>query len=150
MRIVIAGVLGAVILLVWGFVSWTVLPWQHKRGGALPNEAAVVSALRSGVSERGVYFVPGMPRKRLTETQHEQAEESWEERHREGPLAMVVYNPKGRNPMDPRIFMSGALINFLAVVIACLLLMNTSLHGYLGRVMFVTGLGIFAGTVSDL
>ena len=58
-RIIIAGFLGAVVLFIWGFISWAVLPFNSQTMLALPNEDTVLAALKAGNIESGLYRIPG-------------------------------------------------------------------------------------------
>ncbi|MCP3979029.1 MAG: hypothetical protein GY716_06810 [bacterium] len=157
MRIVLAGVIGAIVLFVWGFVSWMALGWHNTTGGVLPDEPAVVQVLKDTVNDRGatepgVYWIPGMAdMEGLDDAEKEAAVEAWGNKHREGPLAMLVYRPTGREPMDALMFVRGFVLDFLAALLAALLLAFAAgtISGYVGRVAFVTGLGMFVAIYGE-
>src|SRR5438067_2195357 len=56
-RILLAGFLGAIVLMIWGFLSWAVLPWSGQSMLKLPNEDTVLSALKAGNAESGMYVI---------------------------------------------------------------------------------------------
>lgn len=53
-----AAVLGAVVLFLWGWFSWMVLPWQMAVSNRFADEAAVQQALKMNAEQRGVYYLP--------------------------------------------------------------------------------------------
>ena len=58
MRVIIAAVVGGVLLFFWGFVAHMLLPFSEKAMKPVPNETAVLEAVRGNVTENGVYFIP--------------------------------------------------------------------------------------------
>ena len=46
------------VLFVWGFISWTVLPWHNMVANKFANEAAVSQALKENSPQKGVYYLP--------------------------------------------------------------------------------------------
>lgn len=47
-----------VVLFVWGFVSWVVLPWHMMVANKFTNEVAVSQTLKDNSPRRGVYYLP--------------------------------------------------------------------------------------------
>ncbi len=89
-RTLLAGVLGGVILLVWGMLAWMLTPLHKDTVLNLPNEEAVVSALQATLPQQGVYYFPGMPKDQSDKA----AMDAYTERYRRGPMGMVVYDPE--------------------------------------------------------
>lgn len=148
-RVIVAAVLGAIIIVVWGMLSWTVIGWHDTSGGAATDEAPLVEAMRATLPEDGVYWLPYWPEGEAAEAPG--AMDAYHDRHREGPLAMIVYHPEGREPMPPMLFARGALISFGGALIASILLaVAGSLRTYIGRVAFVGMLGLFTAFAADL
>ena len=145
-RVIAAAALGAMILFVWGMISWMLLPWHTETLGQLPDEDRVVAALRDTGTASGVYWIPGSeaPGPDLTDEQNTAWEEAWMEKHRAGPLAMLVYNAEGREPMAVNVFINGLGMNLVAALIAAMLLASAGrLTSYVGRVAFVAMLETF-------
>ena len=147
-RVLVAGLVGGIVLFVWGAVSWMAIGWHNTSGGKLANESAVVDVLKDGDNGSGVYWLPGHSREEMDEA----AKETYAQAHRDGPVGVIVYHPEGREPMPAMTFVQGFVIDFFAAVIAALLLSVAagSIKGYLGRVAFVTALGLFVGVFADL
>ena len=54
MKIVIGAGVGAVVLFVWSFASWMIIPWHRME--KLPNEQQVAAALQENTADSGVYI----------------------------------------------------------------------------------------------
>ena len=147
-RTIIAGFLGALVLFIWGFISWAVLPWHNMTTHSLTNEDAVISVLKSANTESGTYMIPGMG---TTEV----GKKTQMEKMKVGPNAWLHYSSVGMDEMDPMYFIRGFLICFISATLAASLLgkLSWSLASKYGaRVRFVMMLGIFlaiAGRLSD-
>ena len=85
MRLIIAAILGGLVMFAWGFVSHVVLGIEDSSVKSVPNEAAVVSALRSNISDPGFYFIPGMDKGHSLSAEEQAA---WMEKYAAGPDAM--------------------------------------------------------------
>jgi hypothetical protein len=140
-RVVVAALLSAVVLFLWGFVFWTVLPFSNMVLKPLPSEEAVVQALKDNVPETGVYFFPF-----CEECSSPEAQEEAMKRHREGPIAQVIYRKDGVDAMSPTVFAGGFSHMFLSALLVGLLLKIASptLPAFFARFVFVVLLGVFA------
>jgi hypothetical protein len=152
-RIGIAAVVGGIVLYVWAFISWMFIPWHVM--GALPDQDAVRSALRESGAEAGIYHVPMIDHATyadLSDEDKESAEEAFKEKHREGPVALLLYKAEGSSPMSPLTMIIGVVLEVLvAAVAACLLTMAVpALPGFVGRVGFVLLLGVFTVVGANL
>ncbi len=149
LRVVIAAAASAVVLMMWGFVFWTVLPFSMMFIETLPNEEAVASAIRDSGTASGVYTYPGPDG---MDPDDEEGLAAWKEKHRRGPVLHVFVTSRGIEPMAPELFVQGMLHSFVSSLLAAGLLSVVvgSLKGYAQRVAFVTGLGVFAGVAVRL
>jgi hypothetical protein len=60
-RIILAGVLGAVAMFIWTAIAHMVTPLGEAGIGEIPNEEAVLAAMRSSIGAKtGLYMFPGM------------------------------------------------------------------------------------------
>ena len=146
-RIAIAGTAGAVVLFVWSLLSTMVIPWH--RIGKLPSETAIAQSFRVAQVERGVYWIPGkdpsIDTGALTGHEADALESAWKSAYKKGPIALVVYQPKGGSPMGIMRYVGGFVLDFFVAVTAAILLTMAapSLPGLPGRVGFVMLLGVF-------
>lgn len=95
MRTVIAGVLAGLVLFFWGFVSHTVLPLGEVGMKAPGDEAAVLAALKTGLPEKGVYYLPYIEPAAMAD---EARMKAYGEKALASPYAFVVYDPRGEDP----------------------------------------------------
>jgi hypothetical protein len=140
-RTLLAGVLGGVILLVWGMLAWMLTPLHKDTILNLPNEEAVVSALQATPAPQGVYYFPAMPKDQSDKA----AMDAYTERYRRGPMGMVVYDPRGGDPMMVSNMIVGLLIYILSALVATWIYeRSTAITGtLLQRLSFFGMLGIF-------
>jgi hypothetical protein len=139
-RTLLAALLGGVILVVWGMLAWIVFPIHNDTVKNLPNEEAVVAALQ-GTPQQGVYIFPGMPKN----SSDKAAMDAYMERYRRGPMGMVVYDPKGGDPMMVGSMIGGLIIAFLAALVATWAYQrSTAITGtFIQRLSFFGMLGLF-------
>jgi hypothetical protein len=138
-RIVLAGVVGGLIVLVWGVVSHMVLPLGNIGFESLPNDEPVIAALKGSVPESGLYFFPGFPSHRDATKEQEEA---FMARLRQGPSGIVVYTAEGREPMSPAQLLNEFVTSAVAALIAAWVLASVA-GGYGKRVLLVALLGLF-------
>ena len=136
--IVLAGILGGVAMFLAGTFTHVVLPLREAGIKQLPNEEPVVSAIKSNLTEPGLYFFPGMP----AGASGEQQKQQWEQRIRTGPIGILIYTPQGQAPLEPRQLLREFLSNVLAALVAACLLAQTRLASFGARVLFVAALGL--------
>ncbi len=121
MRILVASVVGALAVFMWGAISWAALDLWGDAAAKLADDAEskMVAALDAVLDEPGVYFAPSMPEPAEGATAEEEAAayEAWAATHREGPIAMVVYHEDGFEPMAPSIMGTGVAMDFVAALL---------------------------------
>lgn len=153
MRIGLNGLLGGIVMFVWGAVSWMALPWHESSLKNMPNDAAVIRAMQESKAESGVYHYPGFPVCDAKGEVTEAEQEAWVEKCRQGPwISLMVYSEQGNEPFAPRQFIVGFLLNVATAMLAAYLLSLAApaLRGYGQRVIFVTLLGLFGALISTL
>lgn len=146
-RIILAALSGAVVLFVWGMVSWTVLDWHTATFSTMPDEPAVVTSLASQLPQSGVYFFPAMPEQGTPE-----AMDDWAARHRRGPYGLLFYHAQGADPMTPATFATGFALNLVvALIVAWVLSLTRASHTTLiSRMGIALLLGLLIAVPADL
>lgn len=143
--VLLAGIAGGVVLFIWGALSHMVLGTGDIGIRTIPNEDALITAMQSSLQEPGVYIFPaeGMETRQPTPEQMKR----WEEKYSRGPTGMLVYQPGGATPWDPKQFLTELLADIGAALIAAFLLNSAvaSLGSLAARVFFVAPLGLFSG-----
>lgn len=146
-RIVLAGIIAGVVVFIWGALSHMVLGLGQTGIKRIPDEAAVVSALRGSIDQPGFYFFPY-----LVEGEGADAQRRWEQALREGPRGVLIYQPAGAAPLSQRQLVTELLTNVAAALLAAWMLAKAagSLPGLGARIAFVGLLGLFASLVTDV
>ena len=146
-RILIAGGAGAIVLFVWSSISWMLIPWHVM--GKLPAEASIAQSFRDADIAKGVYWMPAIDptidMDALTGTEKKAMQDAWSQAYKDGPIAMIAYDPEGTSPLGIPMFVKGLILDFLVASVAAVLLMLAApaLPGFPGRVMFVVLLGLY-------
>jgi len=99
MRIIIAGILGGIVMFLWGFLSHTVFQIGDAGVKMLPNEAAVVAVLKTNINEPGYYFFPGID---MAHEASEAEQAAFAEKYKAGPTGILIYQPTGQDVMSPK------------------------------------------------
>jgi hypothetical protein len=104
------------------------------------KEAVVVAAMKSNITEPGLYFVPGMDMGR-TPTAEEEA--AWTSKYESGPTAFLVYHPEGETLMSPRQMGIEFASNVLAALVGAFML-SWTVPSFGKRVALATLIGLAA------
>jgi hypothetical protein len=118
MRLIIAGIVGGVVMFMWGAVSHVILPFERAGIKTIPNEEAVVSAMKTNITEPGFYFIPGMNMNNQTAEE----EKAWTEKYKTGPTGILIYHPTGQDPMSAKQLLIELGSNICAVLIGAFLI----------------------------
>lgn len=152
-RIVLAGIVGALVLFIWNAIAWMALPLHTPTIKEVPNEDAIRAVIRENVKQPGFYAVPGWGYgEGMTKEQQETAMKVQEQKYKEGPRGVMVLLPTGADPYMAKTFATGFLLDVLACFVAAWLLSKAlgGLSSYGARVQFVAVLGLFAGIAVHL
>jgi hypothetical protein len=142
LKLIIGIVIATVVLFFWGFAYWVISPYPLMIWKQAKDEDTAVKSLREHFPENGVYIIPGGGADDPTK----------ERRINEGPVAIVhMISVNGRPSMDPKIMVGGFLLNGVAIVLIAILLRwaSPALPGYLGRVAFVSLIGLTVALLVD-
>ena len=143
MRILVSSAVGAMVVFLWGAISWAALDLWGDAAGSLADdaEATMIEGLDALLDETGVYFAPTAPEHAADASAEvrQQAMDDWTARHREGPIAMVVFQQEGFEPMAPSIMATGVAMDFVAALLVSVLMI--AVGGGYGR-RFAAGLGM--------
>jgi lipopolysaccharide export LptBFGC system permease protein LptF len=151
-QIVFAGILGGILLFSWGSLSHMGIGLGNTGIKELPEEQSVMSAMKSGIPQSGLYFFPGMhvaPNANVN--QRTNAVKQFEQKYENGPYGILIYHPNGTNPTSPRKLGVEFGLNLAQALIAAFLVSRAkSLTGFHSRVGFVVLLGILAAISTNI
>ena len=121
MRVLVAGLIGGIVMFVWGVAAHMALG-LGETGIHLPaNENAVLSSLHEGLGNQpGIYILPSLDTKKMGD---EAVLKAYSEKAATSPYAFVVYLPQGEDMMQmgPQIGRQWASDTLAALALAFML-----------------------------
>jgi hypothetical protein len=142
-RVIIAVVLTAVVQFAWGFGFYGYFAAMDRMTTKVPDTAAVGQALRGVLPESGTYILPMCP----GHDAGDEAMKAFEKAHTDGPLVQIHYRKDGIALSQMPVVMGMGFGHMLLTVLLAAFLLRMALPGlpgYLSRMLFVFGLGVFA------
>lgn len=137
MRAILAALAGAVVLFLWGALFWMGLSdvFGGLRQLEPSQEDAIVATLKTQIPSTGVYYFPGMPThgRDLPPAEARRLNDEWEARHKAGPLGSITYIAEGKGVMEPVLFARGFVIDLIASILVCILVIAATPGGFLKR-----------------
>ena len=82
----IGSIVGAILIFLWQFLSWTILPVHSGEAKYTPAQTEVLNAISASIKEDGVYMLPTLPSDASMED-HQKAMKDLEGK----PWATVIY-----------------------------------------------------------
>jgi hypothetical protein len=140
-RILIGGIVGGIVIFFWGFVSHMMLPLGEMGLKAVPNEEALLTAIKSDVPEPGLYFVPGRV---MSKSPTQEEMQAHMDKITKGPYGFMVIYPAGRDPSFAKRLPIEFGTNVLCALLTALLVSQLR-AGFFLRVACVTLVGIIGG-----
>jgi hypothetical protein len=146
MRVLLAGLAGAVAMFIWTAIAHVATPLGTIGFSQIPNEAGVVQAMDSAIGAKpGLYFFPWVaPNDRKMMEKVAAAERA----HGHG---LLLYHGPGQNidsDMSPMLIKE-FLKQFVQALIAAWIVSMLAV-GYVTRVLVVTVIGVSAGIATNV
>jgi hypothetical protein len=140
-RILLAGLLGGIIAFVWSAIVHMV-PLTSQMGLSMmgDKEDAVLAALKSNLTQDGLYFFPGMD---MTKEMTKEQTDAWTAKYKAGPSGLLLYHPNGGEPMEPKQLVIEFLSTILCALIAAFILSST-VGALMCRATMVAMMGLFS------
>ncbi len=143
----VTGFVAGVIVFLWGALAHMALPLGTAGLRSVPDDTALLAAMRSTMQEPGMYFFPTAD---LSRTMSEEEEAAWNKRNLAGPAALVAFQPHGTG-FGPKPLLIQAATDIAAAMIAAMLLAHVAASvGYGRRVLLAGSLGVFATLVVNV
>ena len=145
----VGGVLAGVVVFIWGFLSWVVLPVHEGSFLKFKDEAAVTAAIKAGAEKSGVYLLPyhGGDAAGLTPEQVKARDEAAEKQWQTGPSMLAVVRVHGVMSMTPNLLI-GLITQIAGGLLIAGLLSCTSGLSYWAKVGFVMIVAVTIGVLS--
>jgi len=146
----LAGVLGGFAFFFWSYVAHDVLPLGKAGIKEIPNEQAILSSMKANMPDHGLYFLPGLGLpENATRAQQAAAMEARMHKVETGPSGFLVYHPALEFSFGKALAVELGT-NILQVLLAVLLLGQTSLVSFAARWRFITLAGILAAISTNI
>jgi len=152
-RIFLAGVLGAVAMFLWTFVSHEILPLGEAGVQNTMDDTALLNELKSTVKNKdGLYIYPSMGLgPDATHAQRSEAMHTYEAKLAKNPSGFFIYHPAGSRPMNMGKYLTVEFVTELCeALLAIWLLAQTRIVTFAGRLGFVTAAGIMAAIATNV
>jgi hypothetical protein len=146
MRVLVAGLLGAVAMFMWTSIAHVATPLGRAGFHQIPGEAAVLEAMRGAIGERGgLYFFPWVDMHAADAMQ--QAAEAV----KTNPSGLLLYAPPGRGTSGD---MTGQLVveflKQLAQAIVAAWIVSLMAAGFATRALAVALIGVSASVATNV
>ena len=98
MKILLAGILGAIAMFIWTAIAHMALPLGEAGVTEIPNESAVLSTMQSNIADQtGLYIFPGMGvGKNASRQEKSEAMKHMDEKIAANPSGILMYHAPGR------------------------------------------------------
>lgn len=148
LKVIIGGIIGAIIAFAWSFVSWTVLPWHSSTMNKFTNEEFVSWVIKENAPKSGIYVSPHFEPKddSLTHGEAKQSPEKKKSAPEKKPFIYAQVSLKGIDPSNPWIYVASFFTQFVGAALISWVLLQTSC-GYGKRLLCVTLLGFLVGVL---
>jgi hypothetical protein len=145
-KILIGGVVGGIVIFFWGFVSHMLLPLGEMGLKVLKSEEAVNAAIKSEVTEPGLYFVPGRD---MSKTPTQEEMEAHMAKITAGPYGFMVLYPNGRDASLAKRLPIEFGTNVVCALLAAIFVSQLR-PGFLVRVACVTLVGLIGSIMTNV
>jgi hypothetical protein len=139
-RIAIAGIVGGIVMFVWGAVGHMFLGVGEYGVKPMPNDEAVIACMKANIPDPGLYFSPAMD---MSRTLSEEEQNAWMAKYEAGPNVFLVYRPVGVTPMSTRQLGIELLSNILAALVGAFILSFVQ-PSFFKRLIVATCIGMAA------
>lgn len=149
-RVLLAGILGGILMFLWGGLWHDQLPTAFAGLRSLPAEQAVVSVLKANVTEPGMYLFPGfgVPDD-ASFAQKKAAMQNLEKNPPGGPQGVLIYDPVGTG-LSAKMLATEATTNIVQGLLVAFLLAQVTLRRFSSRLGFAFVVGLLASITTNI
>jgi hypothetical protein len=122
-KIFIGSFVGALILFIWSFLAWSILPLHLHTFTYTPAQDSILKVLSGSGMETGVYLAPMVDNRNVHGIDHKYMEDShkYMEEKKGQPMVTLYYLKNGME-FGPANIIRGFIFDLLALLAACILL----------------------------
>jgi len=149
----LAAVLGGLAFFAWSSVAHIFTGLGETGIQEIPNEQAVVGAIKANVQGPGLYFFPGRglpPDATHSQKMKAMQSDAMQAKLKAGPTGILVYKSGAGAAMTPRQLITELVTNIFQVFLAVLLLGQTRIVNFVGRWRFITIAGFLAAISTNI
>ncbi len=142
-KVIKCGLIGGFVLFLWGFVSWSILPWQKSDFKSFANEGTMKMCIQANASESGIYQLPSC------NTENHEQRMSAKKQMEDGPFVFAFVSMDGKSSNKVAHEIATLILKIAAVGIAVSLLFQTRLN-FKHSVVFFLMIGLLIGLMQTL
>ncbi len=98
-KILGAGLVGGLVVFLWGVVSHMLLPVGEMGFTQMPVGSPLLDSMKQNLPAEGLYAFPGQE---VGRKQTEAEDAVWIGRYKMGPNGLLLYHPVGTDPLSPK------------------------------------------------
>lgn len=150
-RIFLAGILGGIAMFIWSAIAHMFLPLGETGVREIPDEPALIDAMKSSLKHPGFYIFPGLGAgENPTREQRSEAMKHMAETYPEHPSGILIYHPPGKSLAFGRLLGVEFLTEVIEAILVVFLLAQTRIQSFGGCVGFVLTAGIMAAITTNI
>lgn len=138
-RCIKAGILGGIVLFIWSFISWTMLPWHTMSMHNFKSDVAMEQAIQANAPESGIYVLPSM----------QQVEGMQNKTQAQGPMVFASIHLGGMPSSMAMPIGISLITQIVAAILVAWMLTRTKLN-YFGKLGFVILFAITVCVIKDV
>lgn len=150
LRKLLAGILGGLAFFAWSSIIHLGTSIAETGFQEIPNEGAVLSAMKANIPNQGLYFFPGTGIANPTHSQRMAAMQQKATQHYVGPGGILVYHPAQSFDLNMRQLLTEFATNVVQVLLVVFLLGQTRLATFAARWRFATVAGVLAAITTNV
>ncbi|HEY6347888.1 MAG TPA: hypothetical protein VI636_00620 [Candidatus Angelobacter sp.] len=149
-RVLLAGVLGGILMFIWGGLWHEQLPFAFAGLRSLPSEQAMLSTLKANITEPGMYLFPGfgVPDD-APFAQKKAAMQTLEKNPPTGPQGVLIFSPTTAG-LSVKMLATEGTTNIIQALLVAFLLAQVGLKRFSSRLGFAFVLGLLASITTNI
>ena len=151
-KILKCGIIGGLIVFVWGLISWMILPWHERSLNHFKDEKKVYEVIKENAPESGIYILPNMYAYRdgMSRSERNKMIISQQKMMANGPVVFASISRDGVGKVMLKPFVISLFIQIVGAGIITWLLLQTKIVVYKKQVEFITVAGLLVGVLGIL
>lgn len=149
-KVLLAGILGGIVMFLWGGLYHEALPFGEIGLKELPNEQAIVGTMKPNIPEPGMYLFPttGLP----ADATHAQRAAKMDEVNKKaagGPQGFLIYHPIG-SPLSSTMLITECCTNILQALLVAFVLAQVGVKRFSSRLGLAFVIGLLASITTNV